>query len=263
MYPILWKFSESFKIYSFGTLIVAAFLVAALYVRRRAARTLGLDRESVFNVCFALLFLGLAGARLLHALVHYGDFAGKPMEILKVWKGGLLWYGGLIGALVWIGWYLPRRPDLKGWALMDVLSLGTALGIFIGRWASFLSGEDYGKPAPDGLPWAVTFPARYDETIAPTNQALHPTQLYHSAHGLLLFVILLLLARRKPHPGRLTGAFLMLFAVGHALIEIWRGDDAARGMLIEGTMSVSQFLSVPVFFAGLAIWLLRRPPLED
>jgi prolipoprotein diacylglyceryltransferase len=79
----------------------------------------------------------------------------------------------------------------------------------------------------------------------------------------VLFLLLLLLARRKPHSGRVAGAFLMLYAVGHAVIEIWRGDDKARGMLIDDTVSTSQFLSVPVFFAGLAIWLLRRPAARE
>jgi phosphatidylglycerol---prolipoprotein diacylglyceryl transferase len=258
MYPILW--SKGITIYSFGTLIVIGFLVAALYARRRAARTLGLDRERVFNVCFALLFLGLAGARLLYGLVHYDAFTGKPLEIFALWKGGLLWYGGLIGALLWLAWYLPRHPDMKGWALLDVLALGTCLGIFVGRWASFLSGEDYGKPAPDGLPWKVMFTS--PDGMAPRNVWLHPAQLYHSVHGLVLFGILLLLARRKPYAGRIAGAFLVLYALGHAVIEIWRGDDEARGMLIDGMVSTSQFLSVPVLFAGVAIWLLRRPPAD-
>lgn len=256
MYPILW--SKGITIYSFGTLIVIGFLFAALYARRRAARTLGLDKERVFNVCFALLFLGLAGARLLYGLVHYDSFTGKPLEIFALWKGGLLWYGGLIGALLWLAWYLPRHPDMKGWALLDVLALGTCLGIFVGRWASFLSGEDYGKPAPDGLPWRVMFTS--EDGMAPRNVWLHPTQLYHSLHGLVLFGILLLLARKKLYPGRLAGAFLVLYAIGHAVIEIWRGDDEARGMLIDGLVSTSQFLSVPVLFAGVAIWLLRREP---
>ena len=125
-----------------------------------------------------------------------------------------------------------------------------------------MSGEDYGKVAPEGLPWAVTFGAsgETDAVMArPLNTPLHPTQLYHSLHGLVLFVILLLWARQKPNPGRLTGIFLMLYAIGHAVVEIWRGDDAARGMMINGMVSTSQFLSIPVFFAGLAIWLLRRP----
>jgi phosphatidylglycerol:prolipoprotein diacylglycerol transferase len=257
MYPILWN--KWITIDSFGTLIVLGFLVAALYARRRAARTLELDPERVFNICFAILFLGLAGARLLYGLVHYDEFAGKPLEIFAIWKGGLLWYGGLIGALLWLAWYLPRKPEMKGWALLDVLALASCLGVFVGRWASFLSGEDYGKPAPEGLPWAVTFPLDKNSQ-APAGVPLHPTQLYHSLHGLVLFVLLLLLARRKPYAGRLAGAFLVLYAIGHAVIEIWRGDDQARGMLINGLVSTSQFLSVPVLFAGVAIWLLRRDP---
>lgn len=258
MYPILWD--KWVKIYSFGTLIVIGFLVAALWARRRAAKTLDLDRERVFNVCFALLFLGLAGARLLYGLVHYDEFAGKPLEIFALWKGGLLWYGGLIGALLWLAWYLPRHLDMKGWALLDVLAMATCLGVFVGRFASLLSGEDYGKPAPDWLPVPLKLMFEpNDHSMAPPNQWLYATQIYHSLHGLLLFVILLLYARRKPHPGRVAGAFLVLYAIGHAVIEIWRGDDKARGMLIDGLISTSQFLSVPVLFAGVAIWLLRRP----
>lgn len=255
MYPILW--SKGVTIYAFGTFIVLAFLVASFFVRRRAALTLGLDRERVFNLCFALLFLGLAGARLLYGLVHYSDMTEKPLRIFAIWEGGLLWHGGLIVALLWLSWYLPRHPDFRGWALMDVLALGTSLGVFVGRFASFLSGEDYGKEAPD-LPWAVTFQPQ-DGVQAPTGVPLHPTQLYHSLHGLLLFVLLSLLARRKPAAGRVAAAFLVLYAVGHALIDLWRGDDKARGMLIDGLVSTSQFLSIPVFFTGVAIWLLRRP----
>lgn len=256
MYPILW--SKGVTIYAFGTLIVLAFLVAAFYVRRRAHRLLGLDKERVFNVCFALLFIGLAGARLLYGLTHYSEMTEKPLRLLFIWEGGLHWYGGMLVALLWLSWFLPRHPDLRGWAFLDVLALGACLAVFVGRWASFLSGEDYGKEAPD-LPWAVTFQPVNDAVQAPTNIALHPTQLYHSLHGLLLFVILALWARGKPPAGRLTGLFLMLYAVGHALIDVWRGDDKARAMLIDGYLATSQFLSVPVFFAGLAIWILRKP----
>lgn len=256
MYPILW--SKGITIYAFGTLIVLAFLAASIWAKRRAARRLGVDGERVFNVCFALLFLGLAGARLLYGITHYEEVTAKPLEIFAIWKGGLIWYGALLAGLLWLTFYLPRHPELGGWRLMDILSMGTCLGVFVGRWASFLSGEDYGKEAPD-LPWAVSFPAQEGTMARPLETPLHPTQIYHSLHGLVLFGILLLLARRNPHPGRLTGVFLMLYAVGHAVVEIWRGDDVSRSMLINGTVSASQFLSVPLFFLGLAIWLLRRP----
>lgn len=256
MYPVLIDISENVKIYAFGTFIVLAFLAASYYVRRRAAATLGLDKAEVFNVCFALLFIGLAGARLLYALVKYEEFSKNKLELFYVWKGGLVWYGGLIVCLLWLAWYLPRHARLKGWALVDVLSLGACIGIFVGRWASFLSGENYGKEAP-GLPWAVTFPP-HPSTQARVGVELHPAQIYHSLHGLVLFGLLLWFLRRKPHPGRATGLFLVLYSVGRAVLEIWRGDDDARGMLFGGNISTSQFLSIPIFFVGVAIYFARQ-----
>lgn len=267
MYPIIWRFEVlglPITIYSFGTFIVLAFLVSAFYIRRRASWQLGVDRERVFNVCFALLFLGLVGARLLYAFIHHGTFSETPLSFLQIWKGGLVFYGGLILCLVWLAWYLPRHSDLKGWALVDVLALGTGLALFVGRWASFLSGENYGKPAP-GLPWAVRFPTTEGSAVPASLRGvdLHPTQIYHSLHGLLLFAVLWWFLRRKPWPGRATGLFLMLYALGAAVIEIWRADDAARGMVIEGFLSASQLLSIPIFFTGLTIFLVRRKPSSD
>lgn len=259
MYPVLFEIG-SLKIYAFGTFIVLAFLASSYYVRKQAMGRLGLDGERVFNICFALLFIGLIGARALYVIVHYGEHVAAPMSAFKIWRGGLVFYGGLILGALWLGWYLPRHPSLRGWALTDVMSIGMGLAIFVGRWASFLSGENYGKEA-EGLPWAVKFPPGPDtQVLASLREVpLHPTQLYHSLHGLLLFVILLLVQRRSPTPGRVTGLFLMLYAVGRFIIEIWRGDDAQRGMVIDDLLSTSQLLSVPVFFAGLAIFLIRRP----
>ena len=255
MYPVLFEFSEKIKIYSFGTFIVIAFLVASWYVRRRAQNDLGVDRERSFNICFALLFIGLAGARLMYVLLDYDQFSNSPMSVFMVWRGGLVWYGGLAACLLWLSWYLPRHPKLGGRAYLDRLALGAGLAIAVGRWASFLSGENYGKPAPD-LPWAVTFPPHPD-LQAEANIALHPTQLYHSLHGLILFGLLMLYMRRKPAPGRTAGLFLMLYAVGRSIIEIWRGDEP-RGVYFDGMLSTSQIISIPVFFIGIALFLLSR-----
>ncbi|MFM8979868.1 MAG: prolipoprotein diacylglyceryl transferase, partial [Planctomycetia bacterium] len=255
--PVLWSLGPV-SIYAFGTFIVLAFLLGAFHARRRAARLLGADREQVFNVCFALLFLGIAGARLLYGLSHYAEVTKEPLALFKIWEGGLILAGGLLAGLLWLAWYLPRHPELRGWSMLDVLSMSTALALALGRVGSFLSGEDYGKEAP-GLAWAVTFPLESGSQAKPLGVPLHPTQLYHSLHALVVFGLRALLARRSPHPGRVAGAFLMLYALGTAGIEVLRADDQARGMRVDGLVSTTQFLCVPLFFAGLAIWLLRRP----
>ena len=264
MWPIIARFEVfglPITIHSFGTFLVLAFLASAFFARWRASSSLGVDKERVFNICFVLFFLGLAGARLLYALIHHSEFAKEPMSFVKIWEGGLVFYGGLFVGLLILAWYLPRAMAEKGWALLDVLAIGLGLAIFVGRWASFLSGENYGEPAPD-LPWGVICPPIEGSAVPSELRGikLHPTQLYHSLHGLLLFIGLFLYARKKPWAGRVTGMFLMLYAIGTAVIEIWRADDVARGMVIEGLVSVNQLICIPVFFLGVAIFLSRRPP---
>lgn len=264
MLPVLIEISDSIKIYSFGTLIVLAFLGATTYARRRARALLEVDPERTFNICFVLLFVGLAGARLLYCVVHTDKMTETPLALVRIWEGGLVFYGGLLAGLLWLAWYLPRRPELKGWALMDVLALSACLALAIGRWASFLSGMDYGARA-DGLPFAVRFPAVDGTQIPPhlVGEPLHPVQVYESLFALLLFALLRGLQGRwwgqgRPQPGRVFGLFLALYALGRFGLEYLRGDDAERGMVIAGHLSTSQLLSVPLLFVGVAICFARR-----
>jgi phosphatidylglycerol:prolipoprotein diacylglycerol transferase len=258
VHPVLWKFEvfgKPITLFSFGLVIVVAFLAAAYYARRRAARELGLDKERVFNVAFALLFVGIAGARLLMVMVHYAEYAKDPLSFLYIWDGRLSLYGGILAGVLWLGWYLSRHPEMKGFALADVLAVAMSLAIFIGAWGSFLSGDAWGKRTD--VPWAVTFPSA-PNSAAPANMALHPTQIYHSLHGLLMYLVLTFYLRGRRPSGRAFGLFLILYAVGRALIEVWRDDAKHRGMVIDGVLSVPQLLSIPVLFAGVAIWLIRK-----
>jgi phosphatidylglycerol:prolipoprotein diacylglycerol transferase len=250
-------------IFAYGTLIVVAFLVAAWWARRAAKKTLGLDPERVFNVGFALLFLGLAGARLVYAFANYGEFVQRPSSFLKIWEGGLVGYGGLVAGLLWLAWWLPRHADMGGFAFLDVLARAACIAFAIGWMASLLAGDDYGKPTD--LPWGIpasafdpTTPAAVAAAKADPLARLHPTQVYESLFALALFLGLSLYARRKPASGRVTAWFLMLHPIGHSVIEFFRGDDDKRGMLIEGVLSWSQMLAIPVFFTGLAILLIRK-----
>lgn len=263
MKPILFELGPV-RIFAFGTFIVLAFLVSSWFVRRRAERHLGLDGERVFNLCFVLLFVALLGARMLHVFLHYGTYTSEPLSFLKIWEGGLAFYGGLLVSLAALAWYLPRS-GLETWKLLDVFALGACLAIFVGRWASFLSGENWGKVAED-LPWAIPFPIGEEYSQVPRDLRgipLHPTQLYHSLHGIVMFGILMMVAKRALRPGRLAGLFLMLYAVGRGIIEIWRADDTARVMVVDGHFSSAQLISIPVFFIGLAIFLLRRPAEDE
>jgi phosphatidylglycerol:prolipoprotein diacylglycerol transferase len=256
-------FGTEITIYTYGTLIVVAFLVAAWWTRRRAERSLELDRERVFNVGFALLFLGIAGARLVYALAHYAEFSAVPMKFIRVWEGGLNGYGGLVAGLLWLWWWLPRQPAMKGFAFFDLLVRGFLLAFAVGWLAPLLAGDDFGRAT--SLPWGIPASAFADGTPASAWAVrhdplarLHPTQVYEGLFALGVFLLLGLLARRGWRTGRLAAAGLMIHAVGHALLEITRGDEA-RGMIVPDVLSTSQLLAIPVFFAGLALWVIRAP----
>ncbi|MCC7137766.1 MAG: prolipoprotein diacylglyceryl transferase [Planctomycetes bacterium] len=264
-------FGLDVSIYTYGTLIVVGFLVGAWWLRRAAERTLGVDRERSFNVAFALLFLGLFGARLCYAIAHYEEFARTPLKFLKIWEGGLLLFGGVALASLWLAWWLPRKPEMRGFALADLLARATCLALAVGWMAPLLAGDDFGKPTT--LPWGI--PAAAYEDGSPASlwaiktdvplASLHPTQVYEALFALALFFGLGLLGRRARVSGRVLAAFFVAMAVGRAALDLFRGDGgpaakvADRGFVVPGVLSWTQFLAIPLAFAGVALWLIRRP----
>ena len=267
---------NTITIYSYGTTIVLAFLLAAWWTKRSASKALGISEERVFNVAFVLLFLGLAGARLAYSFAHFDEFAKSPGSFLAIWKGGLVGYGGLVLAAGWLSRYLPRHAqpggwiEGNGWSVLDYLTRGAALAFALGWIAPLLAGDDYGKVTTSPLGIPVT--AFENDTpvhdlvrkdgLDVTTAKIHPVQVYESLFALALFGALALYAKRRPVPGRIAALFFLVHPVGHALLDLFRGD-VKRGFVIPGALSWSQFLAIPVFFVGVAIWLIRKPGHES
>jgi len=253
----------------FGILVVLGFLAATKVVAARNQRLGLLTGDETFDMMFYVLLAGLAGGRLLHVLQNSEEFAGQPAKILKIWDGGLVWYGGALGGVLFAWWWLAkRRKDL--WSVTDSIALAAPLGHAIGRLGCFCAGCDFGKRVVLGEGesppwWAVRFP---DDpfTLVPADFRsdpetgdpvyLHPVQLYLALFDLALFAVLFLADRRASKgafPGRLTACYLMLYALGRAAIETFRGD-VDRGVYFGGSVSFSQILSALVFAGGLAMW---------
>ena len=244
-------------LHTYGVLLALAFL-AGLWVVSRQAKKAGLDATVITDMAVYVLIGGLVGAKLLLLLVEWPYYAKHPGEILGLLQSGGVFYGGLLGAFP-VAWWFARRHRLDAWKTADVLAPGVAIGQAIGRLGCFAAGCCYGRAAD--VPWAVTFHDVYAtrQVGTPIDTPLHPTQLYESAATLAIFIFLRWLSGRKRFEGQVTLAYIFLYAVARFVIEFYRGD-AARGMVLGGWLSTSQFIAILMVLAVLFLYpyVLRK-----
>jgi phosphatidylglycerol:prolipoprotein diacylglycerol transferase len=171
-----------------------------------------------------------------------------------VQKGGLVYYGGLIGACVAVILY-AKLKKLPLWTLGDVLTPSIALGYVFGRIGCFLNGCCYGKDC--SLPWAVQFPPQHDSYPA----HVHPTQIYDSLLSLCMYLFLAWLYRRKKFDGQVFVAYLICYACTRSFVEFFRGDYPDYQHYLGGWATPAQTVSIFILAIGISLFFLlpRRP----
>lgn len=261
---------------------VAMGFVTGVWLAVRRGRRAGLDGGALLDLSFWILLAGVGGSRALFVLLNAERYARlclgsntRPLgrvladcaAPLRLWDGGLVFYGGALCAAAVVAVFCHRRR----WSfprLADVFAPALALGHAFGRMGCFLAGCCYGRPL-DGGPRFPPGSVAYEDlrrigALPPGAEAtagLHPTQLYEAAGELVIFFVLLRLERRKRAPGQVALTYALLYAGLRAVVEIWRGD-AGRRFLFELpagaplVLSTSQAISVAVALA--AGWGLRR-----
>jgi phosphatidylglycerol:prolipoprotein diacylglycerol transferase len=243
----------------YGIFVAAGFLFGLWNASRRALRE-NLNPEAIFDCGTWLLVGTIAGARALYAVSYWSEIVKAArehghspfLEIFMVQHGGLVYYGGLIGAsaaCVVFAW--RRRVPL--WKLADILAPGVALGSFFGRWGCLMNGCCYGRPTR--LPWGIQFPAGH-ETYP---NYVHPTEIYDSLLNLALFAGLAWFYRRRKFDGQIFALYLVCYAVLRSFVECFRGDYPASD-LVAGWITPAQLVSVGTLLAGalLLVLLPRR-----
>ncbi len=248
MYPILFQWGPV-TIHTYGVLLATGFVVG-LWVAARQARREGIVPDRIVDLAFYILLAALIGSRLLYVAVNWSWFAARPLDILKMWEGGLVFYGGLLLAVPVGIWYV-RRKGLHVWQVADLLAPSIALAHGIGRLGCFSAGCCYGIETD--LPWGVVFSDPH--SLAPLGAPIHPTQIYESAGELLIFAGLLFYRNKKTAHGQVFAAYLFAYGILRFGVEFVRGD-ADRGLLPGLPISLSQVISL-LLVAGAAVALLR------
>lgn len=231
---------------------LTGFLVGWRYCRALAARDPGLkpSPEQIDDFLVWVIAGVILGGRIGYVLFYQADlYLAHPMDIFKVWQGGMSFHGGLVGVVAAIVLY-ARKHAIPVLRLSDLAACVAPVGLFLGRIANFINGELYGR-ATD-MPWGIVFPYGGESPR-------HPSQLYESAlEGAALFVILFFLARReglRTRPGFLSGVFLGGYGVFRFGVEFFREPDIQIGYLF-GDATMGQLLCLPMIAAG-AFLILR------
>lgn len=258
--PFGWL-QEPFALHSYGVLIAMGFM-AAIYLARIQASRQGEDPDQIADLCFYLLLSGIVGGRIVYILTNLKSYMQHPWEIVFLWKGGLVFYGGFIGAVLFLIYYTTRYR-ISFLKLADLLVPSLALAHVFGRLGCLVGGCCYGKPT--NLPWGIVFPKgsmpHQDQWVSGLIAAnapalpIHPTQLYEAGAELCLFTLLVAMGPYKRFHGQLFLIWLALYPIARTLIEMFRGD-AIRGVWV---LSTSQYISIAIGLICLILYFTIRP----
>jgi phosphatidylglycerol---prolipoprotein diacylglyceryl transferase len=245
--------------YLFGVLLGAAYGTSIL--RRKslwANNAPPFEAPAIWDFAFWAIIGIVVGGRTGYVLFYnLGLYAAHPLDIFKLWDGGMSFHGGLIGIMVAVTLF-TRAKGGNILSAFDLLAAIAPIGIFLVRCANFINGELYG--APTTLPWGVIFPTD------PDGVPRHPSQLYE---GLLEGLIMFLIIRFVTHvmyglrrPGLAAGTFGVWYAISRILVEFVRLPDPQLGYLFGGWVTMGQILSLPVLLAGLGliVYAMRGRP---
>ncbi|MFC5990892.1 prolipoprotein diacylglyceryl transferase [Limoniibacter endophyticus] len=194
---------------------------------------------------------GRVGYILFYDLPRY---LANPLDIFKVWEGGMSFHGGFLGTTLAMIFF-ARSRKIPVWTMFDVVAAGVPVALGLVRIANFINSELWGRPTDHS--WGVIFP-----TGGPIPR--HPSQLYEAfLEGFVLFIVLIVLifaAKRLKRPGFIAGTFVFGYGLSRIAAEFFREPDAQIGYLAGNWLTMGMVLSVPMVLAGLAAmgWSLRK-----
>lgn len=306
MKPVLLSFElggTTVSVPAYGVAVSLGIVVVVTLVARRAPR-LGFSREAILDLSFLLLLAGLGGSRLVYVLLNAGDFAalcsGRMAEggtrptgtvlrdclaPLRLWDGGLVFYGGALAAAL-VAWRFGRKRGWRFAVLGDLFAPALALGHAVGRFGCFFAGCCFGQVCALGNPLCVPFPpgsVAHEHLVVPhlmfagnsLTPPLHPSALYEVTALLLLYLALLAYGPRK----RFHGELLILYVLGYAalriVLELFRGDLTRQFLFQLRAPRLATLLGLPethplllsssqatslalIAAAAFALWRQRR-----
>jgi len=242
------------KIYWYGLFIVSGILVGMIVVLKLAEKY-KISKETIIDSVFYLIAGGIIGARAYHILLEFPYYLNNPIEIIKIWQGGIAIHGAIFAGIV-IAYFFAKKHKINFWRLLAIYTPGLAIGQAIGRWGNYFNQELFGLPT--NLPWGIP--------IEPVNRMLeyyganyyHPTFLYESLGSLLIFIVLIFLHRffiKKDYKFYeiIVLAYLGLYSILRFSLEFVRIDKTPEIL----NLRFPQIISLLILFI-ISVYLIKN-----
>lgn len=241
---------ESFELFGltihfYGLIIAIGILVAFLFCSRLMKKE-GLSQDVPLDLILFGLPSALICARLYYVIFEWESYKDAPLDVFKIWEGGIAIYGAIIGACLSTYIYCKARKLSLG-TIFDIGAFGLLIGQIFGRWGNFVNAEAYGGIT--NLPWRMY--------LMDVGICVHPTFLYESLWNIGVFVVLLLRRKYLKFPGENFISYLALYGLGRCMIEGLRSDS-----LYFGPFRVSQIVALLCFIGGIVFIIYKRQKLK-
>jgi phosphatidylglycerol:prolipoprotein diacylglycerol transferase len=250
MYPDLFSIGPV-TLHSYGLFVAMGFFVGLL-VTKRLGDAAGISREQVMDMGFVIILSAIIGSRVMYVLMNTSYYTRNPLDMFKIWQGGLVFSGGVLGVVLTMVWYI-KRHGLSIGKIADLWAPAIAIGEAIGRIGCLMAGCCYGRPT--GTEWGITFTDPHS-LACPLNVPLHPTQIYSSLSGFIIFLVVMTLYSKKKFEGQVFLWFLILHSTARLAIERFRGDD--RGIFLNSGMSMTQFVAILILITAVGILVVVK-----
>lgn len=240
------------QIYWYSVFILLAFVIGC-YLALKEARRFDISSEFMTNLFFYLVPIVLIGARLYYVVFNLDYYLAYPIDILKVWEGGLAIHGGLLAGLLFLIFY-TRKYEVSTLRMLDITVVSLIIGQAIGRWGNFFNGEAYGPVVSLEFLQNLHLPEFIIDGMLIDGLYRHPTFLYESLWCLLGFIIMFILRyTQNLRLGQLTSFYLIWYGIERFIVEGLRTDS-----LMLGSLKMAQLVSLGMVIFGIVLFIILK-----
>ncbi len=235
MYPVLFKLGD-ITVYSYGFMIAFGSIAGVAYMVVQGKKEVGLTFDQANGLFLSIFVAAFVGGKFFLIFEQPSYYLEHPEKLIM--GRGFVFYGSFLFTIPVMLWYF-KKNKLPTYKMLDVMAITTCVVHFFGRLGCFMAGCCYGKPTDSPIGITFTNAACYAE---PLHTPLYPTQLMEAGYILSILAVLWIMRKKRTFYGQLFLLYIMLYAVGRSILEIYRGD-AKRGFIIMDYLSHSQFVA--------------------